>query len=102
MKFCVHLCDPTRGVHAGRAASLFINQLISVTPYHREAIWRANIRLLSGLMFEWGRFVRIDKTALGHMLNKKDENSRAFLSVGDRIAATGGCMLMLPYAHCLA
>ena len=70
------------------AASTFVNHLVSVAAYPREAVWRTNLRLIAGLVRSWGQGLRLDKMALLHMLNRADNRSASFLSPGDRVVAT--------------
>ena len=70
-------------------ASAFVNHLISVCSFSRELVWKANLRLIAGLISTWGVSLSINKMDLLHMLNRKDEGSRSSLSEGDRIVSTG-------------
>ena len=65
-----------------------MNHLIAVTPMAREGIWKANLRLLAGLISVWGPSLSLAKMDLLHMLNKKDESSKSTLSTADRVTAT--------------
>jgi hypothetical protein len=67
---------------------MLVNHLISISPGNRESVWKANLRIVAGLISIWGPSLSIRKMDLLHMLNKKDEASLSFLSPGDRIVAT--------------
>jgi hypothetical protein len=83
--------DPCRSGSAAEclAASTFINHLVKVAHTDREPTWKANLRLISGLIQLWGPVLEVDKKVLGGLLTKATEKSTSFLSSEDRLAATG-------------
>lgn len=70
-------------------SSVLVNHLIAVTPLPREGVWSANLQIIGGLVSIWGPGLTLSKMDLLHMLNKKDEMSRSYLSPADRFPATG-------------
>ena len=60
---------------------------LSVAPHPRDAVWRANMRLIASLLKTWTQ-VRLDKMPLLHMLNRGDGKSASYLSPADRVVAT--------------
>jgi hypothetical protein len=70
-------------------ASALVNHLVAISPGNRDSVWKANLRIVAGLITIWGPSLSIRKMDLLYMLNKKDEASLSFLSPGDRVVATG-------------